>query len=260
MRSTSKYSLCFLLPLLMCMLLFHSGTAATNPLDIYHQANIAYQQQEYDKAIDLYEKLLSQGEFASEVYFNLANAWYKKGNVPKSVLNYERALKMDPKDEDIQFNLKIASLQLVDKIDPVPQIFYKRWIDSLTNLFSSNEWGKLVPFMLWISLLSSLFFLFGNTVLLRKAGFVVSLVFLSLFAITFVIAGFSHNSSNVDRSAIVMTPSVYVKSSPDPKGNDLFIIHEGTKVELLDELNDWKKIKLLNGSVGWLMNSEIEVI
>jgi tetratricopeptide (TPR) repeat protein len=238
----------------------HPGFGATSALDIYHQANIAYQQKEYVKAIELYENILSQGNTSPELYYNLANAYYKNNDVPHSILNFERALKMDPKDEDAQFNLKIASLKVIDKIDPVPQIFYKRWLDSMTRLFSPDDWSKILIALLWCSLLSSLIYLFGATVSSRKMGFIISVSLLVLFSVSFVLATKSHVGTYSDKSAIVMSASVYVKSSPDPKGNDLFIIHEGTKVELLDEIKEWKKIKLLNGSVGWLMTSEIEII
>lgn len=257
MKMLTKYRLVFTLLFAISIAM---KISAQNYLEAYHKANIAYQQNDYAKAIELYENLLSQGQYAPELYFNLGNAWYKKGNIPKSILNYERALKMSPKDEDIQFNLKMASLQLVDKIDPVPQIFYKRWINSFTQLLSANEWSKLTTLLLWLSLICSVIYLFGFSVSLRKTGFILSLVFLVFFIFAFFFSGKSYSDTHLDQSAIVMSPSVYVKSSPDSKGNDLFIIHEGTKVELLDELNDWKKIRLVNGSIGWILNSEIEII
>ncbi len=254
----TKYYLIYVFVALLSM--NYSSHASPNHLDIYHQANIAYQEKNYEKAIELYNDLLKEGQFASELYFNLGNAYYKSGNIPRSILNYERALKMDPKDEEAQFNLKIATLKIVDKVDPVPQIFYKRWFDSLTNLLSSNDWSKLFIVLLWFSLIASLMYLFGYSVSLRKTGFVLSLAFLSLSLFSYLIASKSYSKTHLEESAIVMSPSVYVKSSPDLKGNDLFIIHEGIKVELLDELNDWKKIKLINGNVGWIMNKDIELI
>ncbi len=239
---------------------FGQSHASGDPLNIYRQANLAYQKQEYDKAIEIYNSLIAKRQFAPELYFNLGNAYYKQGDIPRSILNYERALKMDPKDEDAQFNLKIALLNVIDKIDPVPQIFYKRWMNSLTELLSSNAWGKLVIAILWLSLCTSLLYLFGSSVRSRKLGFLLTLGLLVLFSSSFILAARSHSKTYREESAIVMSASVYVKSSPDPKGTDLFIIHEGSKVELLDELNNWKKIKLLNGSIGWLLKSEIEII
>lgn len=251
----------YLIYVFVCLLSVNfSSHASPNHLDIYHQANIAYQEKNYEKAIELYNDLLKEGQFAPELFFNLGNAYYKAGNIPRSILNYERALKMDSKDEEAQFNLKIASLKIIDKVDPVPQIFYKRWLDTLTNLLSSNDWSKLLIVFIWLSLITSLMYLFGYSVSLRKTGFILSLAFLSLSLFSFLIASRSYSKTQLEQSAIVMSPSVYVKSSPDLKGNDLFIIHEGIKVELLDELNDWKKIKLVNGNIGWLMTKEIEVI
>ncbi len=249
-----------LLVLLGFFYISESAYASKSPLDIYRDANLAYQEKEYQKAIELYNEVIKQGQIAPELYFNLGNAWYKNGDVPHSILNYERALKMNPRDEDAIINLKIASLKVIDKIDPVPQIFYKRWTDTLTTLISTNGWSKLLITTLWISLIFAIFFLFGGSVKARKMGFILSGCFLFVFLLTFIITAKSHNQSHVQEKAIVMSASVYVKSSPDSKGNDLFIIHEGTKVEVLDELKDWKKIKLLNGNIGWLLNSEIEKI
>jgi len=234
--------------------------ASRSAPDLYREANLAYQEKDYLKAIDLYQDVIKQGHISPELYYNLGNAWYKSGDVPHSILNYERALKMNPGDEDAIFNLKIASLKVVDKIDPVPQIFYKRWIDSLTTLMSTDNWCKVLIAILWLSLIFALIFLFGGSVRVRKSGFILAGVCLFIFLIAFLITSRSHSQNVVQENAIVMSASVYVKSSPDSKGNDLFIIHEGTKVEVLDELNEWKKIKLLNGNVGWLLNSEIEKI
>ena len=133
-------------------------------------------------------------------------------------------------------------------------------MNSLTELLSSSAWGKLVIAILWLSLCTSLLYLFGSSVRSRKLGFLLTLGLLVLFSSSFILAARSHSKTCREESAIVMSASVYVKSSPDPKGTDLFIIHEGSKVELLDELNNWKKIKLLNGSIGWLLKSEIEII
>ncbi len=242
----------------MCLTL--TSIAAPGHLDVYRQANMAYQERNYANAIELYNSLLKEGQLAPELYFNLGNAYYKTGNVPQSILNYERALKMNPKDEDALFNLKIAKLKIIDKVDPVPQIFYKRWFESLTNLLSPDDWSTLLLVLLWLSLLSSLMYLFGHSVSLRKTGFILSLSFLALVLFSFAIASESNSKIHSEKEAIVMSASVYVKSSPDLRGNDLFIIHEGIKVELLDELKDWKKIKLINGNIGWLLAKDIEII
>ncbi len=226
----------------------------------YRKANQAYQQKEYDKAIELYGKLEKKGIMSHELFYNLGNAWYKKGDIAHAILYYERALKMNPGDEDAGFNLKLASLKVIDKIDAVPQIFYKRWILTITSLLTPQGWSITLILFLWIALIFALVFLFGRSAGTRKTGFFLMLIFLFLFLITFIPAGKSHTMYYIQKNAVIMTPSVYVKSSPDEKGIDLFIIHEGTKVEVLEELNNWYKIRLLNGNIGWLLSSETEVI
>lgn len=256
MKSKNNF-FCFLF-LWLC--LASSAIATPKHLENFQKANLAYQEKDYQKAIELYNALLNEGQTAPELFFNLGNAYYKSGNIPQSILNYERALKLDPKDDEARFNLKIAMLKIVDKVDPVPQIFYKRWFEAITNLLSPNDWSTLVLVFLWLSLFSSVLYLFGHSVGIRKTGFVLSLSFLGLVLFSFLIASESNSKTYREQEAIVMSPSVYVKSSPDVKGNDLFIIHEGIKVELLDELKDWKKIKLVNGNIGWLMAKDIEII
>jgi tetratricopeptide (TPR) repeat protein len=258
MKLSKHTKLSGLITLFLCFAVTLSLTA--NDQENYRKANQAYQQKEYDKAIELYGNLEEKGIISHELFYNLGNAWYKKGDIAHAILYYERALKINPGDEDAAFNLKLTTLKVIDKIDAVPQIFYKRWVITITSLMTPKGWSITLIIFLWTALIFALIFLFGNSTGIRKTGFYLMLVFLFLFLITFIPAGKSHTMYYIQKNAIIMTPSVYVKSSPDEKGNDLFIIHEGTKVEVLEELNNWYKIKLLNGNIGWLLSSETEII
>ncbi len=232
----------------------------TEALKKYHDANIAYQKLEYEKSIELFNDLIQNNYRSVEIYFNLGNAYFKAGNFSKAILNYERAKKIEPEDEDTNFNLKIASLKVVDKMDTAPQIFYKRWIKELSLIFASDTWTILFIIILWLLFISAGFYVSGRTVSAKKISFFSMLLFLivSLTAGTLMIR--SHVMANVEQQAIIMSSSVYVKSSPDDKGNDLFILHEGTKADILDEIGDWRKIRIANGGIGWMKAAEMETI
>ena len=250
--------------LLTLLILFTLSTcifAQKKPaLTLFHEANMAYQKQDYAKSISLYEELTKNGNISAEVYFNLGNSYFKEGNVPKAIINYERAKKIAPEDEDIAFNLKIASLKVVDRIDNVPEVFYKRWIRSLATILPANTWSIVFVIMIWLVFLAAGFYVFTQRSVIKKVSFISCLIF-SIFAITtYFLSARSYSISEVEEQAIVISTSVYVKSSPDEKGNDLFILHEGTKVEVLEPFEGWKKIRIANGTIGWLKINEIEKI
>ena len=227
---------------------------------VYHAANIAYQKQDYQGAVKLYEQLATEGNISPEVYFNLGNSYFKDGNVPRAIINYERAKKLAPDDEDIDFNLKIASLKVVDRIDNVPDVFYKRWIRDLATIFPSNTWSIVLVALIWMLFLCAGFYVVSTNTTFKKISFVsgISLAILTIF--TYSLSARSYSIRHNEEQAVIISSSVYVKSSPDEKGNDLFILHEGTKVDVLEPFEGWKKIKIANGTIGWLKTKEIETI
>jgi len=227
---------------------------------IYREANMAYQKLDYELSVRLYEQILKGKAVSPEVFYNLGNAYFKTGNTPKAILNYERALRINPDDEDASFNLKMASLKVVDKIENVPEIFYKKWINRIASSMPSGTWTVMLIMLIWIMFAVAALYVTASNVSRKKISFVVLVIVLLLSGVTTLLAAKSHAVSNVDEYAIIMSSSVYIKSSPADSGNDLFILHEGTKVQLLDELNEWKKIRIANGSVGWLKVTEIEKI
>src|SRR5205814_836623 len=139
------------------LLTLRSASAAGNELKLYHEANMSYQKQDYESAIRQYEDLIKLGAKSSEVYFNLGNSYFKTGNIGKTILNYERAKKLNPADEDIDFNIKIASLKVVDKIEPVPEIFYQRWLNSVSSLLSPDTWSQILSAMVWLIFIAATF-------------------------------------------------------------------------------------------------------
>ena len=211
-----------------------------------------YANGKYDSAVISFQNVLDQGFHSSELYYNLGNAYYKQSNMPSAILFYEKALKIDPSNEDILFNLKLANSRIQDKIEALPLLFFIRWYIGAYNMFSVDNWAKIVLILFAFSALFSLFFFLGRRILIRKAGFYLGLIFLLLSAAGLFLTVKKDTSQKENSEAIVFNPSVTVKSSPNENGVDLFVIHEGTKVQVVDRVGKWCEIKIANGSMGWI--------
>ncbi len=218
----------------------------------FNQANAAYNSGNYETAVELYEKILATDMESVPVYYNMGNAYYKMREYPMAIYSYEKALKLDPSNEEVRTNLEIANLAIVDKIEPVPQSFIERWWRSLRAMCSSDRWAWWSVAAFALLLICLFMFLRARRVGMRKLGFFMGIIFLIVFAFSVVFAAQLKHAANTRDQAIVMAPTVTVKSSPSDDGVDLFVLHEGTKVSVLESSNGWNKIRIANGSVGWL--------
>jgi tetratricopeptide (TPR) repeat protein len=226
----------------------------------FEQANQLYLQAKYPDAVAQYEKIVQSGFESGELYFNLGNAYYKSGNIQKAILNYERARQLLPRDEDVQFNLQLANLQVVDKIDAVPRLFVYRWVDSMLALFSLSTMGWIVYSFFILTLAAFAFFLYARTYTQKKLSMFAGLVFSTALILTMIGYGVqSYKESNTE-FAIVMSDVANIKAAPDSKGNDLFVLHKGLRVQVLDSVNHWRKIRLADGKVGWIPEDDCESI
>ena len=220
----------------------------------------AYIKEDYAAAIQIYEALLKNGE-AADVYYNLGNSYYKIGEIAKAVLNYERALLLQPGNGDIRANLEVARAKTIDKVEPVPEVFFVSWIKSLTNSMSVDAWATwgIVSFILLI--VSLYFFIFSKQIMWKKIGFISGIIFLIITVCSNLFASQQKENLVNRNEAIVMNPSVTVRSTPSESGTSLFILHEGRKVNVKDNsMKEWKEIHLEDGKVGWVPASAIEVI
>jgi tetratricopeptide (TPR) repeat protein len=218
----------------------------------FNQANAAYNSGNYETAVELYEKILATDMESVPVYYNMGNAYYKMREYPMAIYSYEKALKLDPANEEVRTNLEIANLAIVDKIEPVPHSFIERWWRSLRAMCSSDRWAWWSVPAFALLLVCLFMFLRSRRVGMRKLGFFMGVIFIIVFAFSVVFAAQLKHAANTQDQAIVMTPTVTVKSSPSDDGVDLFVLHEGTKVSVLESSNGWNKIRIANGSVGWL--------
>jgi len=235
---------------LLCSCILHAQT----PQQIFAEANEAYKNDDYKKAIQLNESLVTKGKKTATVYYNLANAYFKNGNLGKAILNYERAGYLAPTDEDVKHNLSFARTKAIDKIQVVESFDINGYIKNLLSHFSSRTWALVSIGLLWLAFIGFLVYLFYANH--RGKGFFVGVSFL-IFSGFFLIA--AQKQAAVERKcgyAIVTQESIYVKSAPDDSSTDIFQLHEGTKVQVLDRVDEFIKIKIVDGRVGWINRDE----
>ena len=218
----------------------------------FEQANAAYNEGNYQSALDLYNNIIEAEQESVPLYFNLGNTYYKMGTYPMAIYYYEKALKLDPSNADVKTNLEIANLAIADKIESIPQSFIIKGWNNVKNMFSSNAWATVSVICFTILLVALFLFLRARRMGMRKAGFFVGVLALLFSVFSFIFSMEKRNDAMERNQAIVMTPTVTVKSSPNKGSVDLFVLHEGAKVTLLDEADGWNKVRIANGSEGWL--------
>jgi len=224
-------------------------------------ADSAYVKGDYKAAIEIYESLVANNGESADVYYNLGNAYYKNENIAKAVLNYERALLLNPDDEDIRFNLELARSKTVDKVAPEYKFFLMEWLEGIINLLSISAWSILAVVSFVVMLLTLLLFLFGKSVSTKKTGFIIALfsLFITIFANLSALHRYHYLTERND--AVIMEPSVTAKSTPSNSGTELFVIHEGRKVKISDDsMREWTEIELEDGNKGWIPSSSLERI
>ena len=244
-----------------CISIFFVSIISGQNLDtLMVKANNLFTQNNFQEAIDVYELILENGFESSELYYNLGNAYYKQNVIAKAILNYERALILNPNDQDIQYNLELTNRLVVDKIEILPTFFLKSWIVNVKNTFSSDNWAltSIITFILTLVFIS--LFLYSRSYTFKKFSFWLSFLFIIITVISIIFSYQQKQGKLSNDKAIIISPTVTIKSAPDISGTDLFVIHEGTKVTLDDKISDWNEIRLSDGSVGWIKSDDFEII
>lgn len=223
-------------------------------------ANTAYSKGDFERSVKLYENILSKGFESSELYFNLGNAYFKSNNIAFAVLNYERAKKINPNDEDINVNLKLANQKIEDKIDAAPQLFLTQWKNGIIEMMSEKAWSVLCILLITFALILFAVFISSGNRSFKQFGFFGGTVFIISAIATFFIAQHKYSVTKYNTGAIITSASVTVMGSPNEKGTKLFILHEGTKVDISQENEGWTEIKIANGNVGWVKGKDVTAI
>lgn len=225
------------------------------------EADALYGKEQYREAAAAYEAVLKNEGVAAEVYYNLGNCYYKLDEIPLAVLNYERAFLLDPGDSDIRANLALARGKTVDKVVPPSEMFFVTWWRDLTNSMSTGEWTMVGIAAFVLMLLGVLVYMFVRQLTARKIGIYGAMVMFAVVVIANLAAISQHLDQTHRNTAIILAPAITVKSSPSEKSTDLFLIHEGSKVEILDgSMSEWKEVKFEEGKQGWIPVSALEVI
>lgn len=252
-QSGSKTMVLFTLLAIMLSILPANAVTKQN-------ADAEYQKKNYQQAIVDYNELLKKG-VSADIYYNLGNAYYRVDNITQAVLAYERARLLSPGDGDIRFNLEMARSKTIDKITPESEMFFVTWYKSLVNLMSVDGWAAMAIVCLIVSIVAVLLYLFSAKMFARKLGFYGGILFFVLFLLSNVFA-FQQRSLLLNRTeAIITSPSVTVKQGPSANSGDSFVIHEGTKVDILDKsLKNWWSVRLADGREGWVAANQLEQI
>ncbi len=238
-----------------------ADSTRTDAIPTLANADSAYIQGDYLTAISIYEWIVDNQGVNATLYMNMGNCWLKRDEVAKAILCYERAYLLDPSDSDIRFNLELARTKTVDKINPVNELFIVVWFKKLLVLLDVNEWSVLTVILFAVTILLAGVFLFSKKTGMRKLSFSFSAFFLFLSILSFIFATTQMGNIKERNTAIIMSPSVTVKSTPSSAGTDLFIIHEGRKVKILDStMKEWVEIRLEDGNTGWIPVNVMEII
>lgn len=227
---------------------------------LWDMANAAYNEGNFEKAAATYEQILAQNLHSAALYYNLANAYFKQNKLGEALLNYNRASRIAPGDEDIRHNQEYAEKMTKDSIEKIPEFFLTTWLRSVRGAMSCTAWTVLSIVMLAVALVMALLYLLAQRMSLRKVGFYTMAVALLLFVATSIFA-ISERNQLVGRSeAIVMSTAASVKSSPDRSATELFVLHEGTKVSIGATTDGWAEVRIADGRKGWIEDKRIERI
>lgn len=228
---------------------------------LWNQAVKDYTEENYQAALDCFSALEAEGYVSRELYYNIGNCYYKLSNsLGQSILYYERALKQDPSYEDAQVNLAIAREYTLDRIDEVPEFILLTWIKAFRDTMSSDAWAWIALALFLVTAVMVLLFRFGGSPAVRKTAFAMAIIALAFMIISAVFAFNLRSELESEDGAVVTVPVSSVKSSPGSTDQSLFILHEGTRISVLESLGEWYRIELSDGRQGWLEAEDVEII
>tara|TARA_B100000767_G_C19778637_1_gene544489 strand:+ start:9065 stop:9823 length:759 start_codon:yes stop_codon:yes gene_type:complete len=233
---------------------------AQSPKILFDQGNKAYNLGDYDEAVTQYQEVLKVGVHSSGLYFNLANAYYRLGIVGESIFYFEKAKQLDPKNKEILTNLTYARNMTLDAIEVLPESIFTQITNKILSWFTMTQWSKILISIAWLLALLFVLYLWNTKGVWKRVYFssflILTLLFISIFTLTYL----RNTKLQSELSGIVFESKINIWGEPNDRSEILFVLHEGTKVEVLDELAQWKKIKIANGSEGWVLASSLRML
>ena len=239
--------------------LFSLGLFAQNNV-LFERANAFYNQGKYADAISQYEAVLATKNHSADLYFNLGNAHYKLNHVAPSIYYYEKALKLAPNDSDIKNNLALAKNMTIDAINVIPEAGLSKILNNAANIMTFDGWAKAAVAFVFCFVVLFLIYYFAYSTLRKRLTFLGSMASLLLMCVSLLFAFHKINLDKRDKPAIVFAQESEVKEAPNSNSEESFTLHEGTKVQVLDTVNNWKKIKIQDGKTGWISSSDIKAL
>ncbi len=240
--------------ILLLSMLF--GVVSASPDSLFLKANGLYQDGKYELALEQYMRVIDSGLESADLYYNMGNAAYRSNSIGYAILYFEKALKLDPSHEDASNNLEFTSRYRVDTFEEVPELFIRTWMRTFILRFSERTWSMVSLVLFILVTFSVLIYIFSRRLILKKIGFFVALIGFVLFIITFSAAISRHQTIIRPDAAIILAPSVVVRSSPSDTGTELFILHEGTKVKVNEGVTGWQNIRVIDGREGWISSRD----
>ncbi len=244
--------------IIIALLISILGNAQNGAL--FEKATELYNNGAYEGAIENYEQILSNGEHSAALYYNLGNCYYKLNQIAPSIYNYEKALLLDPGDKEIQNNLAFARQMTIDAIEPLPETGLARIYNSLIGVLSFDQWAYLAIAFVILFVLAYLAYYFLKYSSQKRVAFITSMVALILTALFIAFAFVQHKYYNAEQPAIVFASECLVKSEPNNRSTEVFLLHEGTKVQVVEGLEEYKKIELADGKTGWVLQEDIRML
>lgn len=229
-------------------------------ISLLNSANDLYEQGSYEEAQNIYLELIEKGVISDDLNYNLANAYFKTNDIALAILHYEKALKINANHEDAAYNLNLANQKTVDKIEGIPELFIYRWWKATFKFLSIDQWAKLSILLFFITIIGFGFFLFASQVAAKKLSFYLAITALFLALSSWLFASTQNRYFKQQDYAIIVQASINVLSAPSEGSSQLFVLHEGTKVKLKGNTNNWIEIALPNGNKGWVEQDVLEAI
>ena len=227
---------------------------------LFEQGNTFYNEGNYVEAIEKYETILDGNQHSAELYFNLGNAHYKLNHIAPSIYYYEKALQLSPNDKDIKNNIAFAKNMTIDAIDTLPEVGFSKLLKEASNSMNFDAWAMTSVTFVILFVLLFLMYYFTFSTSKKRLAFIGSVTSIILACIALAFTFHNYNLVQKDNPAIVFAQESRVKSEPNLRSEESFRLHEGTKVQILDTVNNWKKIKLSDGKTGWISNEDIKAL
>ena len=227
----------------------------------FSEANVFYNNSDYQNAIELYNDIIDSGYHSSELYYNLGNSYYKVNDIANSILYFEKSIRLNPSDKDVINNLNIVNNSTIDDIEKIPESFFDIQINKISNILSYTTWGKILIIFSFLFLILFITYFFSKKPSVKRFTFSSLIILMIFIGLTLKISFNAYEKNHLEKYAIIFTSKVDIKSDPNETSENLLILHLGTKVKIIETINDqWVKIKLVNGQEGFIKKNEIKII